>query len=255
VSGFIPAPIRQLAQATDTVYRDQYRSQNLGAQIQAKVANSVPGLRQKLAPKITPLGEDKAYQAPALNALNALFNPGSITVYQQSELVDELDRVYEATGDAKIYPEQNAPYSITITVKKQKSKYTLTPDERTEYQRTRGQITTHFMGDVMSAGWYKKLSAEEQADILNWCGNFANFVAKKEMLAGRGVDYTSTTYDKYYASWEEGRDPANVVADAKKIDTSGGGSGGEKDQAPANPSGLQLPTVGTTQASGRLKLR
>ena len=209
ISGFIPSPVRQLAQATDTTYRDQYRSQNVNDQIRDKAMNAVPGLRQLLAPKITPLGEDKKYQKPLLNYLNATLNPGNINVYQASGVTDELDRVYGETGDAKIWPERNAPYSITVG----DEKVTLTPDERTQYQRTRGQQTAALMKDVMESDWYKTMDATAQAEVLNWIGNFSNYLAKREMLEGRGIDYGSKTYDKYYSALMNGDSPADVVAD------------------------------------------
>ena len=211
ISGFIPAPVRQAAQATDTTYRDQYRSHNFFSQTGAKVANAIPGLRQQLAPKITPLGEDKQYQAPALNALNALLNPGNISVYQTTDVIDELDRVYAETGDAKIWPERNAPYKTTIN----KESYTLTPDERTQYQRTRGQLTGQMMDAVMDADWYKSMDATQQADALNWIGNFANYAAKVEFMQGRGEEYSSKTYNKYYQAMLSGTPLEDVVAEAK----------------------------------------
>ena len=211
VSGFIPAPIRQIAQATDTVYRDQYRSQNLLEQTAAKVANAIPGVRQQLAPKLTPLGEEKAYQAPALNDLNALLSPGNISVYHSTAVTDEFLRVYDETGEAKILPERNAPYSITIN----KEKYTLTPDERTQYQRTRGQLTDQMMAEVMNADWYSGMDGAQKADVLNWIGNYANYVAKVEFSEGRGMDYASNTYDKYYQAMLSGTSLEDVVASAK----------------------------------------
>lgn len=209
VSGFIPSPVRQLAQATDTTYRDQYRSKALNDQIRAKVMNSIPGVRQMLAPKITPLGEDKKYQKPLLNYLNATLNPGNINVYQASDVVDELNRVYGETDDAKIWPERNAPYSFTAN----DEKWTLTPDERTQFQRTRGQTTAKAMEAVMGTDWYKSMGATDQAEVLNWIGNFSNFVAKKEMLESRGQEYGSTTYNKYYEAWQSGTPIEEVVAD------------------------------------------
>lgn len=209
ISGFVPSPVRQLAQATDTTYRDQYRSKSLNDQVRAKVMNSVPGVRQMLAPKITPLGEDKKYQKPLLNYLNATLNPGNINVYQASDVVDELNRVYGETDDAKIWPERNAPYSFTAN----DEKWTLTPDERTQYQRTRGQTTAKAMESVIGTDWYKTMSATGQAEVLNWIGNLANFVAKKEMLEARGQEYGSNTYDKYYDAWQSGTPIEDVVAD------------------------------------------
>ena len=65
----------------------------------------------------------------------------------------------------------------------------------------------------MGTDWYKSMGATDQAEVLNWIGNFANFVAKKEMLEARGEDYGSTTYNKYYEAWQSGTPIEEVVAD------------------------------------------
>jgi hypothetical protein len=200
MSGFVPSPLRQLAQATDTTYRDQYRSKDVNDQIKAKFMNSIPALRQRLAPKITPLGEDRKYENTALNALNATLAPGNISIYKSDKIVDELDRVYGETGDAKIWPERNAPYSVSVG----EDKYTLTPDERTQYQRTRGQTTDALMREVMKTDEYQSMDPVAQAEELNWLGNYANYLAKQEMLAGRGVEYSSAAYEKVNSAVEAG---------------------------------------------------
>lgn len=207
VTGFVPAPVRQIAQATDTIYRDQYRSQSLLDQTAAKLANTIPGVRQSLAPKLTPLGEEKRYQKPLLNALNATTNPGNISVYKTNKVIDELNSVYDATGDAKIWPERNAPYSTTIS----KQKITLTTDERTQYQQTRGQLTYQMADACIGTEWYKKLSAEDKADCINWIGNFANYIAKSDLAQSRGMDYISNTYKKYAEALRSGRSLADIV--------------------------------------------
>ena len=207
VSGFIPSVVRQLAQATDTTYREQYGSKDVNEQIRAKVMNSVPGLRQKLNPKITPLGEEKQYEKPLLNALNATMNPGNVSVYKSSDVVDELNRVYDETNDAEIWPERNAPYTITYG----DEKYTLTTDERTLFQRDRGQLTERMMAETKESEWYQKMDAEAQADILNWIGNFANAVATASFVEGRGKDYYSSTYSDQIAELRNGAPLADIV--------------------------------------------
>lgn len=212
VSGFIPAPIRQIAQATDTTYRDQYRSQDLLKQTGARVANAIPGLRKQLAPKITPLGEDKTYQEPWLNALNALVNPGNISVYQTDKARDELLRVYEETGEGSMLPARNAPYSINIGGES----YTLTPDERTEYLRIRGQEETKFVESLLTANWYRNADADTKAAFLNSVKNIANDVAKSQWAAERGITYHDTTYRRYLKMLTEGTRYADVIKAANE---------------------------------------
>lgn len=212
VSGFIPAPIRQLAQATDTTYRDQYRSRDLLAQTGARVANAIPGLRQTLAPKLTPLGEDKTYQEPWLNALNALVNPGNVSVYQSDAVRDELLRVYDATGEGKMLPERNAPYSIKIG----NESYTLTPDERTEYLRIRGQEEAKFVESLLTANWYRHADDATKASFLNSAKNIANDIAKSQWAAERGITYRDTEYRGYLKMLAEGTSYSDVIKDANE---------------------------------------
>lgn len=207
VSGFIPAPIRQLAQATDTTYRDQYRSRDLLAQTGARVANAIPGLRLQLAPKLTPLGKDKTYQEPWLNALNALVNPGNINIYDTDEVRDELLKVYEETGDGSMLPARNAPYSINIG----HESYTLTPDERTEYLRIRGQEETKFVESLLATSWYRNADADTKAAFLNSAKNIANDIAKSQWAAERGITYRDTTYRKYLKMLADGTRYADVI--------------------------------------------
>lgn len=212
ISGFIPAPIRQIAQATDTTYRDQYRSQDLLKQTGARVANAIPGLRKQLAPKLTPLGEDKTYQEPWLNALNALVNPGNISVYQTDKARDELLRVYEETGEGSMLPARNAPYSINIGGES----YTLTPDERTEYLRIRGQEETKFVESLLTANWYRNADADTKAAFLNSAKNIANDIAKSQWAAERGITYHDTTYRGYLKMLTEGTRYADVIKAANE---------------------------------------
>lgn len=212
VTGFIPAPIRQLAQATDTVYRDQYRSKNIGLQLQDKVKNAIPGLRQTLAPKITSLGEEKSYEEPWLNVLNAMFLPGNASVYHTDDVKDELLRVYEATGKGTVLPERNAPYKISIG----SESYTLTPDERTQYETVYGQAEAAFVHDLQTADWYKNADDASKADFLNSAKNIANDIAKVQWAAEREITYHDTEYRNYLKMLAEGTSYADVIKAANE---------------------------------------
>jgi hypothetical protein len=194
LSGFVPAPVRQLAQASDMVYRDQYRSRNLLDQAAARTANAVPGVRSLLAPKLTPLGEPRRYESPTLNAMNALLNPGSISVYDTDEVRDELLRLYEATGSGTVLPQRNPPYEAKLSGET----YTLTPDERTQWQAFRGGQITGLMRQMLTSGWYAGLSDADKAETANWIRNYANFLAAKAFAESRGTEYSNTAYDKAY---------------------------------------------------------
>lgn len=93
VTGFIPSPIRQAAQASDEVYRETYGDKNIWNQTKSSVQNSMPGARNQLDPKLDNFGQAKKLESTARNVLNAFVNPGSLRTYRQSTVSKELDRV------------------------------------------------------------------------------------------------------------------------------------------------------------------
>ena len=204
VTGFIPSPIRQAAQAGDKVYRETYGDKNIWHQTRSSVQNSVPGARNQLDPKLDNFGQAKKLESTARNVLNAFVNPGSLRTYRQSTVSKELDRVYAATDDANIYPDRNAPYTTSYTQDGKKKDFKLTADERQAYQRSRGQTTYRLMQDVMNDPVYKHLSAEDRGEVLTQVKGYSNYVAKKEFLSAHGESYSDDKYEKYSAALQTG---------------------------------------------------
>lgn len=204
VTGFIPSPIRQAAQASDEVYRETYGDKNIWNQTKSSVQNSMPGARNRLDPKLDNFGQAKKLESTARNVLNAFVNPGSLRTYRQSTVSKELDRVYAATDDANIYPDRNAPYTTSYTHDGKKKDFKLTADERQAYQRSRGQTTYRLMQDVMNDPTYKHLSAADRSEVLAQVKSYSNYVAKKEFLSKRGENYSDDKYEKYSAALQTG---------------------------------------------------
>ena len=204
VTGFIPSPLRQAAQASDEVYRETYGDKNLWNQTKSSVQNSIPVARNQLDPKLDNFGQAKKLESTARNVLNAFVNPGSLRTYRQSTVSKELDRVYAETDDANIYPDRNAPYTTSYTKDGKKKDFELTADERQAYQRSRGQTTYRLMQDVMNDPVYKHLSAEDRGEVLTQVKGYSNYVAKKEFLSAHGESYSDDKYEKYSAALQTG---------------------------------------------------
>ncbi len=204
VTGFIPSPLRQAAQASDEVYRETYGDKNIWNQTKSSVQNSIPVARNRLDPKLDNFGQAKKLESTARNVLNAFVNPGSLRTYRQSTVSKELDRVYAATDDANIYPDRSAPYTASYTQDGKKKDFELTADERQAYQRSRGQTTYLLMQDVMNDPTYKHLSAADRSEVLAQVKSYSNYVAKKEFLSKRGENYSDDKYEKYSAALQTG---------------------------------------------------
>lgn len=222
VTGFIPSPLRQAAQASDEVYRETYGDKNLWNQTKSSVKNSIPVARNQLDPKLDNFGQAKKLESTARNVLNAFVNPGSLRTYRQSTVSKELDRVYAATDDANIYPDRNAPYTTSYTKDGKKKDFELTADERQAYQRSRGQTTYRLMQDVMNDPVYKHLSAEDRGEVLTQVKGYSNYVAKKEFLSARGESYSDDKYEKYSAALQTGMTLSQYLTAKDAVDEAEG---------------------------------
>lgn len=222
VTGFIPSPIRQAAQASDEVYRETYGDKNIWNQTKSSVQNSMPGARNQLDPKLDNFGQAKKLESTARNVLNAFVNPGSLRTYRQSTVSKELDRVYAATDDANIYPDRNAPYTTSYTQDGKKRDFKLTADERQAYQRSRGQTTYRLMQDVMNDPVYKHLSAEDRGEVLAQVKGYSNYVAKKEFLSAHGESYSDDKYEKYSAALQTGMTLSQYLTAKDAVDEAEG---------------------------------
>lgn len=222
VTGFIPSPLRQAAQASDEVYRETYGDKNLWNQTKSSVQNSIPVARNQLDPKLDNFGQAKKLESTARNVLNAFVNPGSLRTYRQSTVSKELDRVYAETDDANIYPDRNAPYTTSYTKDGKKKDFELTADERQAYQRSRGQTTYRLMQDVMNDPVYKHLSAEDRGEVLTQVKGYSNYVAKKEFLSAHGENYSDDKYEKYSAALQTGMTLSQYLTAKDAVDEAEG---------------------------------
>ena len=211
-TGFVPAPVRQLAQATDSSNRDAYSERDVWAKTAAQIKNTIPVLRETLPEKLTNFGEPKPAENAFLRAVNAFLMPGVVSTYKPNSAADELADVYGSTDDANIYPDRNAPYKLTITSDGEKTEYALTPEERSTYQRVRGQLSEELIDAARASSAYQQGSAVEKAEMLTAAKNYANYVAKKACLAARGVEYSDATYENYDEMLRSGVDLSSYLA-------------------------------------------
>lgn len=229
VTGFIPSPFRQVAQAMDTVQRDAYTSKNVWQQTADALKNALPGVRQQLPAKLDNFGQPRQLEGTGLNILNAAFLPGNIRTYRLSEEAEELDRVYKATGNVGIYPDRNAPYSKSVKIDGEDVKFTLSKEERTKYQETRGQETFKLYQSMMSDPFFKQATDSEKADMLAEAKAYGNYLAVKELAVGQGKSYSNAKYEKYGGALDSGFTMASwltttaTAAAADGVDADGDG--------------------------------
>ncbi|MGM9556537.1 MAG: zeta toxin family protein [Oscillospiraceae bacterium] len=204
-TGFMPSPVRQLAQALDDKNRDAYSERGILPKTWAQIRNVTPGLRETLPEKQTNFGEPKPTENALLRAVNAFAMPGNISTYKPSSAADELASVYGETDEANIYPDRNAPYKVTKGQGRDKEEYKLTPEARAQYLRTRGQLSKELIDSTRSSAAYDRADEFEKADMLIKAKNYANYIAKREAFADMGVSYEGDpTYEGYKEMLDSG---------------------------------------------------
>lgn len=201
ISSLIPNSLRAVAKGLDDRPRNVYSGESWWENVADSAKNSIPGLRQTLPGSVDGFGNDKTYQGSGIGRLlDSLFNPVGVNTYQQGNVSKELERVREATGSTSIYPNRSA----SASVKYDNQVYEMTAEQRNEYQRTYGTLCQEIMASVTDSEAYRKMEAEQQAQLLSDITSLAADAAKAEILEQRGVDYTSSKWDKAFQAVDAG---------------------------------------------------
>lgn len=193
-TSFIPSPVRGVAKGIDPYYRDT--TGDTAAETawnQFKLA--VPGLRQTLPVKLDNFGQQKMYSGDmAERLLDTLVNPGTRTTIRQSDAARVVEQLYKATGDAGVYPDRKAPNSI----KAGDETYTLSAEEKREYQALSGSISSELIASLEANGLYKAADGGKKADIVKDINSYAEEQAKIQWAQSRGqtLDAGETKYEE-----------------------------------------------------------
>lgn len=193
-TSFMPSPVRGVAKGIDPYYRDT--TGDTAAETawnQFKLA--VPGLRQTLPVKLDNFGQQKMYSGNmAERLLDTLVNPGTRTTIRQSDAGRVVEQLYKATGDAGVYPDRKAPNSI----KAGDETYTLSAEEKREYQALSGSISSELIASLEANGLYKAADGGKKADIVKDINSYAEEQAKIQWAQSRGqtLDAGETKYEE-----------------------------------------------------------
>lgn len=189
VSGMIPAPVSQLARGTDEYARDTKGNSKPETAFNA-LLNSIPGLRSTLPVKTDNFGNPRINEASPYNRLmNSFVRPGSINTFQETDVQDEISRLYEQTGDVALYPDRNGPKSLEIDGEK----YDLTADESRAYHELAGQTSEQYVKELLDSDYYNGLTDEQKNETVKEMYTIAKDVAKADYFEGKDIVYDSNT--------------------------------------------------------------
>lgn len=138
-----------------------------------KASARIPGVDYGQIPFIDAWGRMENSGGVVARAFNNFANPAYTSKVSGSKMEDELSRLYEATGEAKVLP-QRAPKSFTVN----KENKQLTGEEYVKYATKRGQTSYKIVSELTGLASYKSMSDGDKADAVAKAYEYANIVGK-----------------------------------------------------------------------------
>lgn len=138
-----------------------------------KSSARIPGVDYGQIPFIDAWGRTENSGGVVARAFNNFANPAYTSKVSGSKMEDELSRLYEATGEAKVLP-QRAPKSFTVN----KENKQLTGEEYVKYATKRGNTSYKIVSELTGLASYKSMSDGDKADAVAKAYEYANIVGK-----------------------------------------------------------------------------
>lgn len=209
---YLPQFGAQIAALGDDTARTTYAYKDPLSTLKNQIALKVPGARNTLLPSVDTLGRD----VKADNSVwNVMFNPALNSSANPTAASEEMYRVYQQTGDKGVIPKV-APYYFV----RNGQKTILTPEQKTQYQRTMGTIASTEVAKLLKDDNYNGLSDTNKAAVIKKVYEYAEAKAK-ESVSDYSPDSTASRVDD---AKTRGLSPSTYYSMQKAIDSDGNGS-------------------------------
>lgn len=189
-SQFIPSVLGGVARQADPVRRSYYADKNnnvftnsMQKSFQKAVAK-IPYFSQTLEPYVDQWGREEVNDSVFGRLLENFASPGYYSEETVTAVDEEIERLYAQTGKKTVLPAY-APDDVTQAG----NTYNMTAKEHTQYAKTKGQTAFNTINALLNTSDYRVADDTEKLDFIEDAYKYANQVAKKELLSGRGVAY------------------------------------------------------------------
>lgn len=150
-----------------------------------RTSAKIPGWDYNQIPYIDAWGRQEAEPKKFIKAFNNFLNPAYMSKVEGGALEEELQRLYDATGNASVLP-QRADKTISVNGEKKH----LTAKEYVEYATAKGQKSRTLLEKMTGSKSWAQLSDNERAEAIKTAYSYADAVAK-----GKVSDYQLTETD------------------------------------------------------------
>lgn len=183
-SQFVPTLFFQTVKFIDPTARSTYEPDDITQTILNQITARIPGLSDNLPPVVNSMGNEKQRSSTGNRFINAFFNPFTMSKENAGDMENELQRLYQETGDRSVFPEK-VSYSFTYGGEK----YTLTAQERSDWQKFIGsEFSAEFSG-LINSEIYSTMTDDEKVKAVSNLQSMANAEYKKEYLSQNGISY------------------------------------------------------------------
>lgn len=186
----VPGLAGDIAKIIDGTVRSTYTGGNVFNDIGAKVLSTTPGFSKKLPASVNVRGEENTRGGLAARAFNMLLNPTNYTGGKRNAVDEEIYRLHDATGGTSFFPSVS-PYKIEYDNKL----YTTNGKDRETFQKVQGQTYYELAKPLLDSEMYKALSDKQKADVLKSIRDYALDEAKRQLVDGRGGEYSNDSWD------------------------------------------------------------
>ena len=212
----IPTFSKQIADMVDSTQRTSFEyDKPIQSAINSVIAK-IPVASKQLPASVDTLGNEIQKYGGENNLFNIFLNPANMNKGQLSKAGEEIYNIYKETGDTTIFP-RTAPYYIN----NKGEKITMTSEERSNFQKISGTYVEDTLEGMLKNDYYKKLSNEEKAELINQIVSDSYSKAKYDVLKIDSKEYEklretlknikTTTYYDYKSKTK------NMKTDKEKI--------------------------------------
>lgn len=197
INQFVPTLFGQIAKTTDTVERDTTSTETgmLPKAINStfnQVKSKIPGLRQTLPTKKDIWGEEiKLADNWAERFTQAGILPMTIKQINNTQVVKELNNLYDKTGEASILPKI---IEKKITINSQD--YRFTNEEYNKYKTNYGRNSYRLINKLISASGYNKMTDKEKQTAIEKIYEYAKEQNKLDYSNNNKLNYEESNLSK-----------------------------------------------------------
>lgn len=174
-----------------------------------KVSQKIPGWDYNQIPYIDAWGRTESTGGTGRRAVNNFLNPAFISQVSDDAVEDELQRLYDATGEAGVLPQRATKYFTADGERKD-----LTGEEYVAYATEKGQLSRELISEFLGSAGYAQMDDAARAKAISELYSYANAKAK-ESVFGIGLNSTAA---KIQAAVDSGISPAQHFAFNAKLD-------------------------------------